>query len=137
MKKIAAVGSNSRARHLRKNMTEAEKKLWTLLSRRNLAGVRFRRQVPFGPYIVDFASHEAKLIIELDGGQHAIQSSADAKRSEFLNLQGYRVLRFWNNDVIGNLEGVHRTIIENQESILSHPNPSPAVEKGDGPVENN
>ncbi|MBW7837786.1 MAG: endonuclease domain-containing protein [Sphingomonadales bacterium] len=137
MKKISVSGSVGRARLLRKNMTEAEKKLWALLSRRNLAGVRFRRQVPLGPYIVDFASHEVKLIIELDGGQHAVQSSADAKRSEFLNMQGYRVLRFWNNDVMDNLEGVHGTILENLRLTSPHSDLSPAMEKGDRPAENN
>ena len=99
-----------RARKLRQNQTEAEKLLWSRLRRRQMAGVRFRRQVPIGPYIVDFASHEAKLVIEVDGGQHDRDSDAEKARTERIERDGYRVLRFWNNEVLGNIDGVVQTI---------------------------
>jgi very-short-patch-repair endonuclease len=79
--------------------------LWQAL-RENLPQARFRRQVPCGPYFADFASHGAKLIIELDGGHHADAQEYDAARTAFLNGEGYRVIRFWNNDVLMNTEGV-------------------------------
>lgn len=86
-------------------MTNAERVLWRVL-RENFPGYHFRKQVPFGPYIADFASHGAKLVIEVDGGQHAEQQAYDAKRTAFLEGEGYAVLRFWNNDVLANTEGV-------------------------------
>ncbi|KEY99906.1 hypothetical protein AI27_00345, partial [Sphingomonas sp. BHC-A] len=92
----------ARARELRRNATDAEKRLWTLL-REKLPSARFRRQVPIGPYFADFASHAARLIIELDGGQH--DKAADAPRTAFLQQEGYRVIRFWNHDVMQNPEG--------------------------------
>ncbi|BDD67434.1 hypothetical protein Sj15T_24550 [Sphingobium sp. TA15] len=92
----------ARARELRRNATDAEKRLWTLL-REKLPSARFRRQVPIGPYFADFASHAARLIIELDGGQH--DEAADAPRTAFLQQEGYRVIRFWNHDVMQNPEG--------------------------------
>ncbi len=98
-----------RARELRSNMTEAEKKLWTALRRQQL-GVKFRRQVAVGPYIVDFLSYEAKLVIELDGGQHANAVEYDEKRNRFIEAAGFEVMRFWNNDALENLEGVLQMI---------------------------
>ena len=92
------------ARHLRKNMTFAERLLWSKLRRKGL-GVRFKRQEPIGRYIVDFVCHSKKLIIEVDGGQHA-ESGRDRRRDKELEEMGYKVLRFWNNEVIENLEGV-------------------------------
>jgi very-short-patch-repair endonuclease len=86
-------------------MTDAERVLWRELRRRRL-GARFRRQVPLGPYIADFVSLEHRLVIEVDGGQHAEQESQDERRSALFRSQGYRVLRFWNNEVIGNVDGV-------------------------------
>ncbi len=94
----------TRARELRQRMTEAEKLLWSSLRRRSL-GIKFRRQVPVGPFIVDFLCVQARLVIEIDGGQH-LGNSSDADRSRWLEKQGYRVLRFWNHDVLKNLEGV-------------------------------
>jgi very-short-patch-repair endonuclease len=88
----------------------------------------FRRQVRLGRYIVDFVSHGLKLIIEIDGGQHAERTAADAKRTKFLELEGYRVLRFWNNEVLGNIDGVLEMI---QNSILATPTPTPP-HKGEG-----
>lgn len=94
------------ARHLRRNMTDAERLLWRAL-REALPGWHWRKQVPFGPYFADFASHTAKLIVEVDGGQHG--DAKDAIRARFLESEGYRVLRFWNNEVLGNLDGVLET----------------------------
>ncbi len=91
-------------------MTDAEQKLWYFLQRENL-GCKFRRQVPLGRYIVDFASLENGLIIEVDGGQHA-GNTQDMQRDSWLQEQGYRVLRFWNHDVLQNTEGVLTRIRE-------------------------
>ena len=92
-------------------MTDAERKLWMGLNNRQVEGVKFRRQVPLGPYIADFVSHEGRLVIELDGGQHADRVDHDARRTAFLEGEGYRVLRFWNHDVLGNAEGVMKQIM--------------------------
>lgn len=91
------------ASQLRTNATDAEKRLWQALRNRQLAGYKFRRQLPIPPYIADFVCLEQCLIIELDGGQHADALSYDTARTAFLEQQGFRVLRFWNNDVLGNL----------------------------------
>ena len=96
------------ARTLRRMPTEAEK-LWWHLHRLSLSGSHFRRQVRLGRYIVDFASHKARIVIEIDGGQHA-DNAADVVRTQFLETQGYQVLRFWNNEVLGNIEGVLEVI---------------------------
>ena len=98
------------ARRLRANPTEAERRLWALLRRRQLEGLRFRRQAPIGPYIVDFVCYSEKLVIEVDGGQHAVQVDRDTARTRWLESQGFRVLRFWNNDVLGNSEAVFESI---------------------------
>ena len=95
-----------KARLLRKNSTDAEKRFWSQLRNRGLNGWKFRRQFPIGQYIVDFECHELKLIVEVDGGQHAEQEFYDIRRTEYLQLKGYQVVRFWNNEVLGNLEGV-------------------------------
>jgi very-short-patch-repair endonuclease len=97
------------ARGMRRMPTEAEKKLWRHLRRLSLDGSHFRRQVRLGRYIVDFASHQARIVIEIDGGQHA-ENAADAERTTFIEGQGYRVLRFWNNEVLSNTEGVLEVI---------------------------
>ncbi|HLY57720.1 MAG TPA: endonuclease domain-containing protein [Stellaceae bacterium] len=93
-------------RQLRANQTDAEAKLWQHLRRKGIAGLRFRRQFPLGPYIVDFVCLGKWLVIELDGGQHAERVNADVRRTEWLNEQGFEVVRFWNNDVLSNIEGV-------------------------------
>lgn len=98
-------GTVNRARDLRRNATDAEKKLWAGL-RQTFPTLRFRRQVPVGPYFVDFLSVRASLIIEVDGGQHADAVSYDARRTVALNEHGFRVERFWNDDVLSNLDGV-------------------------------
>ena len=94
-----------RARSLRRQMTKAECVLWRAL-RATLPEWHWRKQVPLGPYFADFASHSAKLIIEVDGGQHAVRAKSDADRTRFLEAQGFRVLRFWNNDVLSSTDGV-------------------------------
>ncbi|WP_232307511.1 endonuclease domain-containing protein [Sphingobium chungbukense] len=96
-----------RARELRRNATDAEKCLWALL-REKLPAAKFRRQVPIGPYFADLASHAARLIIELDGGQH--EEATDAPRTAFLESEGYRVIRFWNHELVENPEGVLASI---------------------------
>jgi very-short-patch-repair endonuclease len=95
----------ARSRQLRRSATDAEQQLWRAL-REKLPAAKFRWQVPFGPYHADFASHGAKLIVEVDGSQHAVEQERDAARTRFLNGEGYRVLRFWNNEVLGNPDGV-------------------------------
>jgi very-short-patch-repair endonuclease len=100
---------------LRQNATEAEKRLWRALQELPTER-RFRRQHPIGRRIVDFACPGCKLVIELDGGQHATQHTADQARTMELSRYGYRIVRFWNNDVIDNLTGVVQTILQELES---------------------
>ena len=102
------------ARRLRHNQTDAEKQLWFRLHARQLLGVKFRRQQPIGRFTVDFCSPEPKLVIEVDGGQHA-ESVADEQRSAFLRRSGYRVLRFWNNEVVSLLDEVVERIAQEIE----------------------
>ena len=127
--------ANHFAKSLRASMTDAEKRLWYLLRDRRLSGYKLRRQVPIGPYIADFACLSARLIVELDGGQHAEQPEKDAIRDEWLKSQGFRVLRFWNNDVLANTEGVLQAILEHSENLSPHPHPSPAGGGGSLPDE--
>jgi very-short-patch-repair endonuclease len=110
-------------------MTDAEKSMWQILRSRQINRHRFRRQVPLGHYIADFVCHDAGLIIELDGGQHG-GSQQEAERSRFLQGQGF-FLRFWNNEVLSNPEGVHATIAEDLR--LHHPLP-PLPHRGGGIV---
>jgi len=98
-------GTLSRARGLRRNATESEKCLWRAL-RETLPAAKFRRQVPHGPYFADFLSFAAKLIVEVDGGQHAEATAYDAARTRYFGTQGFRVLRVWNNEVLENIDGV-------------------------------
>jgi very-short-patch-repair endonuclease len=97
---------------LRANGTDSERRLWSKLRRRQLDGFRFRRQAPIGPFIVDFVCLERHIVIELDGGQHAEQEAADTKRMQWLEQEGYRVIRFWNDDVLKNSGGVVAEILE-------------------------
>jgi very-short-patch-repair endonuclease len=97
---------NERAKRLRSRSTDAERKLWSRLRNRQLAGAKFRRQVPIGRYVVDFICFEAALVVEVDGGQHAARVDHDVARTAWLEREGYRVVRFWNNDVLQNIEGV-------------------------------
>jgi very-short-patch-repair endonuclease len=102
------------AKALRKNSTKEEKKLWTILKNKNLADCKFRRQEPIGKYIVDFICYSKKLIVELDGGQHNIEKNIvlDINRTKHLEQEGYRILRFWNNEVFENIEGVKEEIFK-------------------------
>ena len=111
------------ARQMRAEPTDAERVLWQRLRHDiALAGSHFRRQALVGLFIVDFASRKAKLIIELDGGQHDWQQASDAMRTRRIEAAGYRILRFWNHDVLGNLEGV---LSEIQHALPPIPDPSP------------
>ncbi len=106
------------ARRLRRDETAAERKLWSALRNRQLGGHKFRRQVPLGRFVADFACYDEKLVVELDGGQHAERQDGDVERTAWLENKGFRVLRFWNNEVLENLEGVLTTIaqaLENQK----------------------
>jgi len=103
--------ASNHARSLRQNPTDAEMRLWSKLRRKQIDDHRFRRQVPIGPYIADFVCLEQRLVIEVDGGQHS-ESVKDDIRTAWLGRQGFRVLRFWNNDVLGNTEGVLTVIAQ-------------------------
>ncbi|WP_457348404.1 endonuclease domain-containing protein [Sphingomonas sp. UYP23] len=116
-----------RARDLRANATDAERRLWAQISARKVAGARFNRQVPIGPFICDFVSRSAKLVIEVDGGQHTANAEADLSRTLYLERQGYRVLRFWNNDVMERIEGVVMTI---ERALVDSPSPQPLPQAG-------
>ncbi len=119
----------NRARRLRREQTEAEKRLWAALRARQLHGHKFRRQFVIGSVIVDFCCFEDRMIVEIDGGQHAEHTAADQSRSAFLRSRGFCVLRFWNNEVLQNLNGVLEQI--NQAFTRRHqtkpsPEPSPS-----------
>ena len=113
-----------RAREMRANPTPAERQLWSMLRDRRMPSFKFKRQHVIAPYIVDFACLEHRLIIEADGGQHA-DSTADQRRDAYLRNKGYRVLRFWNNDVIENSAGVFELIY----SALHTPHPPAALQR--------
>jgi very-short-patch-repair endonuclease len=106
--------STTLARNLRRKQTDAERKLWSILRGRQFENSKFRRQEPIGKYIVDFVSLDRALIIELDGGQHNQQSEMekDETRTKWLERKGFRVIRFWNNDVLQNIDGVASKILE-------------------------
>jgi very-short-patch-repair endonuclease len=112
MKGLRRVDPRTRrnARSLRRDMTDAERLLWRHLRQRQVEGYKFRRQHPVGHYIVDFACLEACLIVEVDGGQHADRKGYDIQRTAWLKGQGFRVLRFWNTDVVDNIDGVREAI---------------------------
>ena len=106
-------------------MTAAEQKLWQNLRNRQLSGFKFRRQHPIGPYIVDFVCLEKKLIIEVDGGQHASDMSADISRGDYLMKQGYRILRFWNHEVLKDTNSVLEWILKDLNEKTPSPQSSP------------
>lgn len=115
------------ARKLRREMTDAERALWRILRDRRFDRVKFRRQVSLGRYVADFLSYSARLIVEVDGSQHGEERSAhDLERTAWLESHGFRVLRFWNNEVLGNLEGVVRRITEVLEEQRHRSAPPPA-----------
>jgi very-short-patch-repair endonuclease len=118
MKRHPPDGTIPRARRLRRDMTDSERAMWNLL-RQAFPDWHFRRQSPIRHYIVDFVSHRAKLVIEVDGGQH--NDEADAARTAIIEAEGYRVLRFWNHDVLGNPDGVWSIL----DRALHEPHPTP------------
>jgi very-short-patch-repair endonuclease len=107
------------ARTLRRNESDAERKLWSKLRSRQFQNLKFRRQQPLGKYIVDFVSFEKKIIIEVDGSQHDRPGNIehDAQRTRYFENEGYIVLRFWNNDVLTNIEGVGLKILEQIDTM--------------------
>jgi len=111
---------------MRKNSTDAELKLWKHLRNRLTYGEKFRRQQPIGKYIVDFVCAERKLVVEVDGGQHSENVAYDSERTAWLESEGYRVLRFWNNEVLKDADVVLEVIIRVlNECELYHPHPGP------------
>jgi very-short-patch-repair endonuclease len=118
-------------RRLRQNPTEAEIRLWSKLRLKQIGGHRFRRQVPIGPYIVDFICLARRLVIEVDGGQHAAESDRDDVRTAWLERQGFRVHRFWNNEVLGNTDGGLAVIADHLAAEIPPPRPSPARGEGE------
>jgi len=122
------------ARHLRARMTDAERKLWFALRDRRFQTFKFRRQVPIGPYVADFLSFASRLIVEVDGGQHR-ESQRDAKRDRWLSENHFRVMRFWNSEVLSNLDGVLTVLAT--ELATPHPasrsrSTSPSPARGEG-----
>ncbi len=120
-----------RARSLRKDMTDAERQVWYALRDRRFAGWKFRRQVPFDQYILDFVCFDAKLVIEVDGGQHDQRAEYDARRTAHLERCGFTVLRFWNNEVLGNFEGVQTVIELHLQPIGDAPSPLTPLPRGE------
>jgi len=106
-------------------MTDAERRLWHHIRDRQLGGWKFRRQHPVGSFIVDFICVEKKVVIEVDGGQHAENEDADTRRSAYLKKMGYQVLRFWNNEVLQETEAVLTTIFDSLADAPPHPSPLP------------
>ena len=127
------------ARKLRRQETDAERRLWSSIRDRQFLGLKFRRQGPVCGYVADFLCHEVKLIVELDGGQHSERSEEDARRTMLLGEAGFLVLRFWNNDALANIEGVLTAIAEQLQmaertarGCAPHPVPLPM---GEGTVQ--
>ena len=122
------MSNTTRSRQLRKNLTDAERTLWNILRKRQVSGCKFRRQVPIGSYIVDFVCLENKLVIEVDGGQHTKLESYDAARTAWLEREGFRVIRFWNNQVLTDTDSVQDAIWIAVRDLL----PSPLRGEGGG-----
>jgi very-short-patch-repair endonuclease len=127
---VTASRSTSIAKRLRRESTDAERMLWFHIRDRRLDGWKFKRQVPIEGYVVDFLCVGAHLIIEVDGGQHAARIAADARRTRALEAAGSLVLRFWNNDVLENIDGVLEEIVATLRPRAPHPNPLPGGERG-------
>ena len=117
-----------RARELRGASTDAERKLWRHLRNRQLDGLKFRRQVPLLGFYADFYCESANLVVELDGGQHAVSTGRDQNRTDVLQAAGIHVLRFWNNDLLENIEGVLAEIVRITKGATPHPVPLPLGE---------
>lgn len=129
------------ASRLRRDQSDAEQKFWLEVRDRRLAGYKFRRQATIGPFIADFLCAGRMLIVELDGGQH--NEAVDANRTQYLEAQGYTVMRFWNNEVLTNMEGVLQTVLDyleagtvdySKRSAGGHvvPSPNPLPQAGEG-----
>lgn len=120
-------------RFLRKNLTDAERKLWQVLRAKRFSGYKFKRQQPIGKYIVDFVCLRQKLVLEIDGGQHSENVVRDSDRTKWLEQEGFRVIRFWNNEVLINRDEVTQVILEK----LNHPllGPLPSRERKEGAEE--
>src|SRR5271157_5368011 len=127
-KRVGVIGLRDIAKKLRKQSTDTERQLWRYLRNRQMEGFKFRRRQPIGTYVVDFVDLERKVIVELDGGQHTLNPE-DKIRDEWLRVEGYRVLRFWDNEVFNNLTGVLETIRD--VLITPHPTPLPQGERED------
>lgn len=123
-------GRRNFARQLRANQTDAEQRLWALLRARQINGLKFRRQHPIGPFIVDFYCAEHRLVVELDGGQHAEQVQKDNERSRWLRNNGYQVVRFWNHESLTETSAVIDAIL----LAVSHPHPSPLPRRERDPL---
>ena len=115
------------AKTLRRESTDAERALWRHLKTKQLEGLKFRRQEQIGHFIVDFVCYEKRLIIEADGGQHALEREKDEERTLWLNAQGFKVLRFWNHEILTNIEGVLEVV---RADLFPSPQPSPTEGRG-------
>ena len=125
----------AKAQNLRQHSTDAEQALWKCLRNRQLAGHKFRRQVPVGKYIVDFVCFERKIAIEVDGGHHQEQIQSDAARTTWLESQGFQVLRFWNHEVLTQIEAVQTVVLtafQKASPTSKAPSPQPSPIKGEG-----
>ncbi len=135
MKRPPGSDKLARARRLRRDMTDAEKLLWNRLRNRQLNGFKFRSQMWLAGFIADFACPEGRLVIEADGGQHADRAGYDQARTAAFGREGFRVLRFWNNDILSNIDGVLLTIVEalpspSHASATRGPLPLPGTGEG-------
>ena len=119
------------ARELRGNATDAERLLWRFVRNRHPSGYRFRRQVPLGPYVADFVCLRARLILEIDGGQHNESLLDDLERTQYFARHGFRVIRFWNNEVLQQTEAVLESILEALIQACPHPSPLPQAGEGE------
>ena len=115
------------AKTLRKNTTRSERLLWKNLRAKQMQGIKFRRQEPIGHYVVDFVCFEKQVMVEVDGSQHMAEAARDKERERWLEEQGFRILRFWNNEVLRNLQGVLEIIRLN---CLNHPPSDPPIKVG-------
>jgi crossover junction endodeoxyribonuclease RuvC len=123
------------ARKLRNNTNEIEDLLWSRVRRSQLGGLKFSRQMPIAGFVPDFVCRSVRLAIELDGSQHADAATYDAKRTQAIEAQGYRVIRFWNSDVLTNIDGVLETILQAATSGEREPTPQPPPASGRGSEE--
>ena len=123
------------ARNLRHEQTDCENLLWSRLRAHRLFGLKFRRQQPVGRYVVDFPCPERKLIVELDGGQHMDRAGHDVERDAWLKSEGYVVLRYWNNEVMANLDGVLEDVARCAGVLVSPPSPQPLPPQGGGALQ--